>query len=193
MTFDLLRRRKQKDISAAPELLQIHAIGWKMPSIVTISLYLLVTLLYIVMMISLFKEPGIVDRVHLIIFSVMGTAIYAGALMSIRVVSKSKRQPLVFTERGIVGPYLVAIKYDEIEGYTWEDFRGFTRVVPGPDGGGTCLFIRDKSIIPNYIDKHGHTVFVNYGFFFDQNQIDKTESIMERYGVKKLKDRSIFS
>lgn len=186
MVFDFFRRIKRKEIISAPLLIQIEAMGWEMPIIITILLCSIITVLFAMFIIGFLNYPTETKWTLIIVGCIFGCIIYAAAL--ILIIYMSKKKPLILTEKGIVGPYFIAIKWDDIKSYKWETFKGPTRMAANaPKGGGISLFIRDKSIIPHYVDRFGHTVFANLGYFFDEDQIIKTDDIFQRFKIEKTK------
>ncbi|MBN1366248.1 MAG: hypothetical protein JW976_15715 [Syntrophaceae bacterium] len=185
MAFDFLRKTKRKEIMSAPHWLKIEPMGWEMPMIIIIILYSIATALFAMFIVGFLNYPPATSWTKIIVGCIFGCGIYAAALIGIGYISKKK--PLILTERGIIGPYFIAIKWNDIKSYKWETFKGPTRMANAPKGGGISLFIRDERVIPHYVDRFGHTVFANMGYFFNQDQITKTDEIFQRLGIGKIK------
>ncbi|MBT0654097.1 hypothetical protein KI810_13605 [Geobacter luticola] len=97
-------------------------------------------------------------------------------------IALSSRQPLIFTSVGITGCALMAIKYEQLDGYNWEKW----------ENSKTTLILLPKGIFSegSCRSRTGESTFGAYGYFFDNEQIRTAEEILEKAGVVKVNIRS---
>lgn len=90
-------------------------------------------------------------------------------------------KPLIFTSVGISGIYLMAIKYEQLDGYDWESIKGF-------DSSKQTLALLPKGVfsVMSYRDRLGNSIFGTYGYFFSNSQLKAAEEILEKAGVVKV-------
>jgi len=119
-----------------------------------------------------------------------------GCLVALLVFYVGNRgNPLVFTDKGVVLPFVAGSYWGEIESYSWEEYSGI-RKVPGPTvlsfSEGTCLNIKPKGSIlfSRWINGHGGSVMAIYLIFFSKEQIAQTEAIFCEYAVQKCANKS---
>lgn len=84
----------------------------------------------------------------------------------------------------MVGKALIAIKYEQLDGYNWENSSEF---------GCTkkTLALLPKGLFSEmfYRNKFGNSIFETYGYYFDNSQIRTAEEIFEKAGVVMVNTR----
>jgi hypothetical protein len=121
----------------------------------------------------------------------MLTILYATSIFLIFLFGRIRGRPLIITDRGITYYPLVAERWADIESYSWETFKGLSRI-PGPTlfslSEGVTLRLMNKGIIPRNINIHsGHSTLAMFLVFFTSEQIEITDSILEQHGIRKKK------
>lgn len=182
--IELSSLKKRKEILTEPELLRI-SIGTtnnvKTPKILLCLLLSAYISVYLFVMYNAFKTINDLSldksfNVFAFIFITLGFIGFAGV-----VIIASSKQPLIFTSVGIVGKALIAIKYEQLDGYNWENSKEF---------GSTkkTLALLPKGVFRGmfYRDKLGNSIFETYGYHFDNSQIRTAEEVFEKAGVMKV-------
>jgi len=136
-----------------------------------------------------FWVSRVIYGLALVTWTVVLTLLYGLVILMIFYSSKAKGNPLIFTERGIALHPVVAELWEDIESYSWEEFKGINRV-PGPTvlslREGFCLKIINKGILQRCLEaKSRHSIFGTYLVFFSPEQMVAAESIINQYGIKK--------
>lgn len=198
MRLELPGLRNRREILAAPELLRITAEGMKLSVITKSLLAFVLILLYSMFMYGSIrtiitkpihnKETFIMSFVFLAIFLSIAVAIL------IRLIFKDERMSLIFTEVGMAGTGLFNVKYDRIGTYGWEICNGIlaTGQASKKENKKTLRITANKGLFPElaYKDRFGNSILGSYGYLFDSNQINKTEEIMNSFGIKKMPDKT---
>lgn len=176
---------KRKSILAEPELLKIQtgtASDVKTPKamyFLPLSAYIAV---YAFAMHYVFQtiSDSAPDKSNYIFSFLVVTLVFV-SIAGLVIILLSKK-PLIFTSVGIVGCALMAIKYDQIDGYNWEKC----------DDSKTTLILLPKGVFSEGAcrTRTGESTFGAYGYFFNSEQIRAAEEILEKAGVVKVNIRS---
>jgi uncharacterized membrane protein YhdT len=133
------------------------------------------------------------DAPRLIKFSIpiILTLLYIMVVPVLFLLSRAKENSLTITERGLAFWPIVAEKWEDIESYSWEEFKGINRV-PGPTVFSSCEGVTLRIIIKGLLqrcleNRTSHSIFATYLIFFSPDQIAATEAIMNQHGIKKAK------
>lgn len=185
--IELSSRKKRNEILAEPELLKIDigsANGVKTPK----AMYLLPLLAYVAVysyvlhrVFQAFSDLSL-DKSHYIFSFIVITLVFV-SFAGFIVIASSKK-PLIFTKVGMVGKALIAIKYEQLDGYNWENSTQF-----GSARKSLALIPKGVFSEMNYRDKFGNSILETYGYYFDNSQIRATEKIFEKAGVVKVNTR----
>jgi hypothetical protein len=100
------------------------------------------------------------------------------------IVIAASKKPLIFTKVGMVGKALIAIKFEQLDGYNWENSTKF-----GSTKKSLALLPKGVFSEMNYRDKLGNSILETYGYYFDNSQIRTAEEIFEKAGVAKVNTR----
>lgn len=119
----------------------------------------------------------------------MITALYCICLILFFSFTSNKGNPLIFTEKGIVLPYITANYWNEIESYRWEDYTGWNKV-PGPrvfsTSGGITLHVNLRGtmeLFSGWRAVRAGNILATYLIFFSPEQIEQVESVFLEFGV----------
>ncbi len=173
---------KRKKILAEPELLRVEVDG---PKGAVVSRSLIVVLSFAYVLFYLFAMNYVLntyadDNSLRIFASIFITLSFA--CIAVLVIVLSSRQPLIFTSVGIAGCSLMAIKYEQLDGYNWEKW----------ENSKNTLILLPKGIFSegSCRTRTGESTFGAYGYFFNKEQIRTAEEILEKAGVVKVNIRS---
>lgn len=185
--IELSSRKKRNEILAEPELLRI-GIGTTNSVKTPKAMYLLPLLAYIAVysyvLHSVFQTLSDLsqDKSQYIFSFVVITLVFV-SFAGFIVIASSKK-PLIFTKVGMVGKALIAIKYEQLDGYNWENSTEF-----GSTKKSLALLPKGVFSEINYRDKLGNSILETYGYYFDNSQIRAAEDIFEKAGVVKVNTR----
>lgn len=175
---------KRKRIQAEPELLRVEVEG---PKSAVVSRPLMVILSFAYALFYLFAMNYVFntyadDNSFRIFASIFITLSFV--CIAVLVIVSSSRKPLIFTSIGIVGRALMAIKYEQLDGYNWERCKGL-------NSSKTTLVLLPKGIFSEgeFRSYQGMSIFEFYGYFFNNEQIRTAEEILEKAGVVKVNIR----
>lgn len=185
--IELSSRKKRNEILAEPELLRIDigtTSGVKTPKamyLLALSAYLAVYAYVVHYVLQTISELSPEKSNYIFSFIVI-TLVFVSVAGFI-VIALSKK-PLIFTSVGMVGKALIAIKYEQLDGYNWEKSKEFNSTKKS-------LALLPKGVFSemNYRDKLGNSILETYGYYFDSSQIRTAEEIFEKAGVVKVNTR----
>jgi hypothetical protein len=197
MRFERPAMKNRREILAATELLRVDAEGMKL-SIVTKSLLAFtLTLFYSMFMYGTIRTiiTGTMhDRTALIMaFVVLAVLATVALVVLIPVIFKDKIRTLIFTQKGILGPGLFNVKYEDIETYGWEICKGILATGQASKEKKITLRLTSNKgpfSAPALFDNFGNSIFGNYGYFFTTNQILQAEEILNERSIMKIPDRT---
>ena len=185
--IELSSRKKRNEILAEPELLRI-GIGTtssvKTPKamyLLPLSAYLAVYAYVVHYVFQTISELS-PDKSNYIFSFIVITLVFV-SFAGFIVIASSKK-PLIFTSVGMVGKALIAIKYEQLDGYNWEKSTEF-----GSTKKSLALLPKGVFSEMNYRDKLGNSILETYGYYFDSSQIRTAEEIFEKAGVVKVNTR----
>ena len=157
-------------------------------------LFVVVTALYILgFVFATWTSPDISGM--MLAWGTILTILYGASIFLVFLFGHTKGRPLIITDRGITYYPLMAEKWADSESYSWETFKGLSRI-PGPTlfslSEGVTLRLTNKGLIPRNIDiKSGHSLLAQLLIFFTPEQIAIADSILEQHGIrKKEKEKS---
>lgn len=183
----MLKRNKSKEILSAKELLRIDSINIRISKTTRGILILLASFIYLFLLI--FGLLSVATGAPLIIKLSWVFLISLVFIIMLLIITKIiiRSSPLRMTERGIIiDPYLVEL-WEDIDSYGWETFKGLSKMSFSSKGEGTCLYILNKGTFQRNVETWtGHTMLAQYGIFFTPEQIQETEKIFQRFGIKKI-------
>ncbi|HDK81750.1 MAG TPA: hypothetical protein ENH31_04175 [Nitrospirae bacterium] len=110
-------------------------------------------------------------------------------MLCVKLLTTNKRQPLIFTDKGIAGALYIAEEWGDLESYGWEKFKGYKRIPLAPKENPICLYLINKGgdLRQRNIETWtGHTQLVNFGYFFNSKQIQSADEIFERFRINKI-------
>ena len=184
----MFRRTISIEILEGRELLKVNSLHRPISDKKRKVLFYVVTTLYVLgFVFAKWTSPDVSGT--MLAWGFVLTTLYGLSLFLIYLFSRTKGKPLIITERGITYYPLVAEKWTDIESYSWESFKGLSRI-PGPTllsfSEGVCLRIMNKGIIQRNIDiKSGHSIFATFLIFFTPEQIALADAILGQHGIKK--------
>ncbi len=125
-----------------------------------------------------------------IIAAIMLTTLY---LCAVALIIRNKRNPLIFTETGIVGTGFFNAKYERIGTFRWEICNGLLATGEATkQSKKTLLITANTGLFPEmaYKTRIGTSILGSYGYYFDETQVNKVEVILSGVGIKKLPDKT---
>lgn len=187
--------RKIKDVLAGKELLRINSQHKQLPTQKKKWIFIVITIMYgLGMLYSLWFYWGQSPLIFLL--PAMITALYCICLILFLSFTSNKGNPLIFTEKGIVLPYITASNWNEIESYGWEDYTGWSKV-PGPSvfsaSGGITLHVNLRGtmeLFSGWRAVRGGNILATYLIFFSPEQITQVESVFSEFGVQQTRQQS---
>ena len=189
MRFELPGTRNRREILAAPELLRINAEGMSERAKLLFSA--LLTLLYATFLIGTSRIiSSKTEMISFFIFALIFTVIYVPTMKQI---FNKKISSLVFTQIGIADTGLFSAKYEKIGSYRWAIDSGVFATGQRSKEVRKTLMLRGKGgLFPeaDFKDRFGNSIIGNYGYFFDNAQIQKVEEIFNGLGINKTPDRT---
>lgn len=185
----MTNRMKIKEVLSGRELLRIESLHKQLPKaelrrkIASLSVVYVLGTGY-----CLWTFWG--EFIPLVCLILLASTIYAVMVAVLIVHIGNRGNPLIFTDKGIVLPNIIANCWSEIESYEWEDFKGRNKV-PGPSvfsfSEGTCLSINLRGamsvLCSRWRDNKGGNVLATYLIFFSAEQVVKAEAIISEYDV----------
>ena len=196
MAIGLPGTKKRNQILASPALLQIEATGIQLSKFTKSLMVFTLVLLYCMFIggsiYNILNHQLKNTEAYIQIFlpaSIMTTAFLA---VSILLILKETRSPLVFTEIGIAGRTLFSVKFSDIGGYAWEASSGFQTTGQISKQKKTTLFITaNKGWFPDvrYATRMGTSIFSSLGYYFTPDQMQAVEKIMFSHNIQRLPDR----
>ncbi len=196
MRFELPGKRKCRDILAAPELMRVDAMGMKLSILTKSLLTFTLVLLYSMFMYGSIRTiitGSIHDKDTFIkAFAILAVFATVAVCALIPLIFKDRRNPLIFTQIGIVGPGLFNVRYENIGSYGWEICKGILATGQASKEKKATLRLTGSSGLFSglaFVDRFGNSIYGNYGYFFTDTQIVQTEEIMNERGIEKVPDR----
>lgn len=185
--IELSSRKKRNEILAEPELLRIDigpTSGVKTPKAMYLLPFLAYIAVYAYVVHYVFQTISNLspDKSNYIFSFIVITLVFVSFAGFIIIASSKK--PLIFTKVGMVGKALIAIKYEQLDGYNWEKSTEF-----GNTKKSLALLPKGVFNEMNYRDKFGNSILETYGYYFDSSQIKTAEEIFEKAGVVKVNTR----
>ena len=184
----MLNRTKTKEILKGSELLKVASL--QKPILIKSRKVLLsiVTTIYVLSLgygVYITKDEPQNIQLYLLVGLTM---LYAMVFYLTFVLRSAKENALIITENGIAYWPIVAEKWEDIESYTWEEFKGLRRV-PGPTAlsscEGTTLRLINKGFFQRCLEgRTGHSIFATYLIFFSPEQIATTDDIIKQHGIQ---------
>jgi hypothetical protein len=93
--------------------------------------------------------------------------------------------PLIMTESSIIIGGIIDITYGKIKAYSFNEYEGVRRLSFQKNACGVTLTIYPKGTIGALSNVYGHSLFCLYGYFFKQEEIEKTIELLESKGIKR--------
>lgn len=172
---------KRQRILAEPELLRVEVEGSKI-AVVSRPLLIVLSLAYVLFYLFAMNWVFITyaDNNSLRIFASIFITL-SFVCIAVLVIVLSSRQPLIFTSIGIVGRALLAVTYEQLDGYNWERCKGL-------NSSKTTLVLLPKGIFREgeFRSYQGMSIFESYEYFFSNEHIRTAEEILEKAGVVKV-------
>jgi len=190
----MLNRSKTNDILKGVELLRVPSLQKPISKKKRKAVIAVTTLLYAAFLVYGFFITK--DAPQSIKFSwlVVLTILYFLGIVITFILGSSTENALILTERGIAYWPIVAEHWEDIERYSWEEFKGINRV-PGPtvfsSREGITLKLITKGIFQRCLEsKTGHSIFATYLIFFSPEQIAAAEVVFEQHGIRKTEQKT---
>src|SRR6185369_4635563 len=124
MRFELPAMKLRREILAAPELMRVDAVGMKLSILTKSLLAFTLALFYSMFMYGCIRTiiTGTMHDKNTLITAFVVLAVFAtvALVVLIPIIFKEKRNSLIFTQKGILGPGLFNVKYEDIGTYGWE-------------------------------------------------------------------------
>lgn len=179
------------EILTGVELLRVESLHRQIPSSDIKRKITSLTIIFILGSIfSIWKYRE--DVVPLLFFLAFMLMIYVLMVAFIFTYLQNKGNPLIITDKGIGLPNTIGNYWNEIESYSWIEFKGWMKV-PGPTvfsaSEGICLNLTLKNgvsiFLPRWRDGKGGNIFATALIFFSQEQIVRAEEIFSHNLIPK--------
>lgn len=188
----MTNRAKMNEILAGRELLRIESLHKpltkenKNRNLFTITLIYVMGLAYSFWFHWSEKSP-LIFLLPLILTVLYGTVVAVSFLYT-----NNRGNALIFTDRGIVLPFVAANFWQEIQAYEWEDFTGWNKV-PGPTvfsmAEGTSVRLNLDGAMgwfcTRWRDGRGGNILATYLIFFSPEEIAKAEAIFADHVIER--------
>ena len=117
------------------------------------------------------------------------TGLYLLVIFLTFFLGSAKENALIITDKGLAFWPIVAEKWEDIESYSWEEFKGINRV-PGPTVFSSCEGVTLRILINGLFQRclesrTSHSIFATYLIFFSPEQMATAEGILKQHGIKK--------
>lgn len=183
----MTKRKKIQEIRSAPELLRVNSF-YKQPTDlrrnILIAIIVILFVFYLSIMMFVLNEKSVGERVAFI----FATAMMLGIALFVFFTSYRRRDSsFVITEKGVFAEPGIAEFWEDIQEYGWEPFKSWNRVALSRKyGEGITLRIINKGLFQRNIERWiWHSVLTQYGIFFNPEQVQMTDKIFQKYGIKK--------
>ncbi len=186
--MQMFTRKKFKEILDARVLLTVESLHKPISVRKRKVLVYLVTVIYILGLVLAGQTKSDI-RGNFLVLGFILTILYVLALVLIFWFGQTMGKALIITERGLAFYPVAAEKWDDIESYSWQEFKGISRL-PGPtvfsSREGVCLRIFNKGIFQRSLEsRSGNSIFATYLIFFSPEKIALAEQIFHQHGLKR--------
>lgn len=189
----MLGSSKRKEILEAPELLRIFGTGMELSKITKILMAGLLTLLFAMFISGTYQtitnRPTDEKSEFMILLIVLMIALTSFWAIVMYALFRNKKFELIFTQNGVVGDGFPPTKYEKFGGYQWITTSGFVATGQNSKGGRVTLYLTANSgLLPKgaFLTNYGTSILETYGYYFDNDQIERVEAIFSSYGVQNL-------
>lgn len=185
----MLNRSKTNDILKGEVLLRVHSLQKPVSKRSRRIVLVIATLLYVLSWIYSAFVTAEAPKLLKFTIPIVLTLIYVVVIPVTLILSSAKENALIITARGLAYWPIVAEKWEDIAGYSWEEFRGLRRI-PGPtvfsSCDGTTLRIINKGFFQRCLENRtDHSIFATYLILFSPEQIATAEGILKQHGIQR--------
>ena len=171
---------KIEEIRLSPELLRINSrnTGGAGLAKILIILFAILPLLFYKDIVHIIKDKEPDQQLILISMVILFSAAFVFALYKM---NQNSGKILIMTEKGFFIDPLIAGFWKDIHEYKWNSYNDSKGVCfPGQSAEISLMLIDNKGTWPKTYD------LMNYYIFFNPDQMQQVDNLLNRFGIKKL-------
>ena len=185
----MFNRSKTNDILKGVELLRVPSLQKPISRKKRKAVLAVLTLLYPAFLVYGFSITKDAPQSIKLFWLVAPTILYFLGIAITFILGNATTNALIITERGLAYWPIVAEKWEDIESYSWEEFKGLTRI-PGPTVFSSCEGITLRIIHKGFSQRclegrTSHSIFATYLILFSPDQMAAAEVVLKQHGIRK--------